>query len=453
MITKSPIALKVAVIAVWVVSALSPVPTGAAQKEVAVHCEEGGISEPIHIDYGEHTLGCEIEQITDVDRFSFSGEAGEDVRLVLSRVGGAAGYQFDVFGPDGDKIGSGFSSGPIVWNHTLEKTGVHAIAIADHLSNATGAYMLQLERIPTEGGPPLLSYDVPLVDDIDPITDIDMLAFEGVKNSVVRFTLSRLGSAGYQFEIYDPQGEKIDEGFSSGPIVTEYMLPRTGTYIIVVGDHLHNATGAYAMELHCLAGACPDADGEIVAIIEQPTCAGVAGVSDIRGVVYTTEPGGEIERLVQVIFDEGSAGETSVDVPCCSSRGDAAELLSGFSGVFNWCLLSPGTHTITLVFESSTGKTLVVTREFVSHCEHPDATFLRQGEFDWRNEGDNCTSNQDGVIICRPAAAVCDEEVRYEWSQAAQGLVLRSGCVDDASDPEGSACSDLVSREQGSIFD
>jgi hypothetical protein len=44
---------------------------------------------------------------------------------------------------------------------------------------------------------------------------------------------------------------------------------------------------------------------------------------------------------------------------------------------------------------------------------------------------------------------VCDGEVRYEWSQAAQGLVLRSDCVSDASNPPPTECDDTVLEEVG----
>ena len=47
---------------------------------------------------------------------------------------------------------------------------------------------------------------------------------------------------------------------------------------------------------------------------------------------------------------------------------------------------------------------------------------------------------------------VVDGEVRYAWSQASQGLVLRSGCEADASNPAPPpACSDTVVAEEGGL--
>ncbi len=193
---------------------------------------------------------------------------------------------------------------------------------------------------------------------------------------------------------------------------------------------------------------------EIVVIVEQPTCKGVSGTANIQGIVYSTLEGAEIERLVKVIFDEGTSSESELDVPCCSSRGDAPVLLSGFSGVFNWCLLSPGLHTITLAFTSTTGKTLTASSEFISYCAHRQDRFLREGEFDWRTNGSNCDSDDDGGIVCTPAASICAGEMRYEWSQAAQGPVLKSNCEVDGFNPRSPpACGAAVIQEEGSILD
>lgn len=194
----------------------------------------------------------------------------------------------------------------------------------------------------------------------------------------------------------------------------------------------------------------------LVAVVEEPSCAGASGISNVRGFAFSTINGVTIDRVVEVTFDRDTDDEVEADLACCSSRGDVratfpvAPVRSGFSGIFNWCLLSPGKHTISLLFESSTGKTLRVTREFLSYCEHPEDPFLRAGEFDWQSAAESCRSEAGGSLVCRPREDVCDGEMRYVWSQAAQGLVLRSGCEADASNPAPPpACSDDVVTEVG----
>lgn len=239
-------------------------------------------------------------------------------------------------------------------------------------------------------------------------------------------------------------------GFGAGELVFDAVQ--------VIDDPDEDGTTGNAVGADIDAvGAISSAPAEIVAIIEKPRCDGVGGVSNIQGLVWTQEPGEEIERLVSVTFDKGTESESGLDIPCCSSRGDAPKLLSGFSGVFNWCLLDPGLHTITLVFTSTSGKTLTVTRKFISYCEHPQDTFIDLGkgeEFEWKDAGDNCDSYPGGVVVCEQDADICDGQVRYEWTQATQGLALRSNCVDDGLDPPADpACSDEVVEDVGSIAD
>lgn len=192
----------------------------------------------------------------------------------------------------------------------------------------------------------------------------------------------------------------------------------------------------------------------LVAVIEEPNCQGAAGVSNIRGYAFSTINGITIDRVIEVTFDRNTPQDRETDVACCSSRQDVksvfpvAPVRSGFAGIYNWCLLPPGKHTITLRVESSTGRLVDVTREFVSHCEHPEVPFVQAGAFDWASATGSCASGADGVVVCRPDPEICDGELRYEWSQASQGLALRSGCIaDGANPPPPPACSDEVVTE------
>lgn len=194
----------------------------------------------------------------------------------------------------------------------------------------------------------------------------------------------------------------------------------------------------------------------IVAVIEEPSCAGSAGISNIRGFAYSSINGISLDRVVSVTFDRGTKQASKADLACCSSRGDVQQVFpvapqrSGFSGIFNWCLLTPGKHTISLEFESPSGQTLTLTRDFVSHCEHPADAFVEPGTFDWASAADACVAEAGGTLVCRTKSDVCNGEVRYRWSAATQGLVLDTDCVADADNPPPPPeCSDTVLEEVG----
>ncbi|HEY8517057.1 MAG TPA: hypothetical protein VIS07_16220 [Candidatus Binatia bacterium] len=54
----------------------------------------------------------------------------------------------------------------------------------------------------------------------------------------------------------------------------------------------------------------------IIAVLEEPTCAGVSGISSIRGYVFDTINGITIDRVVEVTFDRDTRNESETEIPC-----------------------------------------------------------------------------------------------------------------------------------------
>jgi hypothetical protein len=413
-------------------------------------------------EYGD-VLQCAIDLTTDTDLFRFSGMGGDRVRLRISRVGSYSNFEpcFELFDSRDRSVAIGceYAANNEI-DAVLATDDTYTVVVEDVYTNGFGQYNLTLERI----GPPSpitadIQYGATMASQVDGVTDMDSFLFHGSRNDVIRLDIARHGNySNFEpcFELFDADGESVAASCNyAASNRIDAVLPKSGAYTVFVEDVYTNGYGQYHLALQCLSGICSTKEEEIVAIVEEPSCEGASGISSIRGIAYSTQPGASIERLIRVKFDESTAEEISIDVPCCSSRGDAPVLLSGFSGAFNWCLLQPGKHSITLEFASSTGKTLTVKKDFISFCEHPDDPFLRDGEYDWAGSGtDKCRSAAGGIVACQTDPGVCNQEVRYEWTQARQGLALRSNCVPDGlHPPEAPACSDAADQRTGSIFD
>jgi len=184
-----------------------------------------------------------------------------------------------------------------------------------------------------------------------------------------------------------------------------------------------------------------------MAALEEPAngSANNAGVSLIRGWAFSTSPGATIDPLVEVSID----GAPSIEVTCCSSRGDVqknipgAPLRTGFGGVFNWQLLIPGVHTIDVVITSSQGESKTLTAAFAT-SRFGDVNFSTSLRFS-DNGGSHCTSmNSTGspaqamlactnVILTQPDGSeqICASPnvASYTWDSGAQGFQLTSGCT------------------------
>jgi hypothetical protein len=65
-----------------------------------------------------------------------------------------------------------------------------------------------------------------------------------------------------------------------------------------------------------------EAEERIVALLEEPSCSGSSGISNIRGFAFSSINGITIDRVVEVTFDRDTPQEAETDLACCSSRGD-----------------------------------------------------------------------------------------------------------------------------------
>ena len=107
----------------------------------------------------------------------------------------------------------------------------------------------------------------------------------------------------------------------------------------------------------------------IVANLEAPflpsegAASTASGISNVQGWAYTTSPGAEIDRHIEVFID----GTFAMLVPCCGDRRDVeaagGTLLSGFSGVYNWGLLATGAHELEVRIKSTIGEELTIRRD------------------------------------------------------------------------------------------
>jgi len=200
------------------------------------------------VNYGD-LVNCQIDPVSDLDGFRFSGAAGEAVRVQTAKLGGPGFSSFEVFGPDGTLICFGGST-----NCQLAQGGAHTILVSEGFNDAIVNYALALERI----APPSLAarpidYSQVLSDEINGVGDIDAFVFTGGANDLVRVQTSKLGGPGFSsFEVFGPDGTLICFGGS-----TNCQLTQGGAHTILVSEGFNDATVIYSLTLECIVGVCP----------------------------------------------------------------------------------------------------------------------------------------------------------------------------------------------------
>jgi len=259
-----------------------------------VQCVEG--QEPLPIDYGEHTIDCQIDDPTDTDRFSFYGSADSKIRVKVSDESGTSfAPRLEIWDPHGDEIVDTWDTTDISVDATLATTGVYLLAISDHYQDYSGEYTLQLEKMPPVLDPPGIPYDSPVVDVIDHVTDMDFLIFAGEEGAHVRINVSDTSGTSFapRLEIWDPYVDRIVDTWDTTDISVDATLAATGVYLLAISDHYQDYPGECVVEVQCLTGPCPD----------PPPPPAVSGCIGLRGApsrgIVILQQAGEPRQIMQ----------------------------------------------------------------------------------------------------------------------------------------------------------
>lgn len=242
-----------------------------ANEEYPVECDEG--NEPLLIEYGQHTVDCELHIPTDFDRFRFFGEAGDVVRIVVRGNTNNLDPRIELFEPGGNVIADEFCGTGCCDACTVEVelvlglSGIHTILLSDAGTDNAGAYTLQLERILPTDLPPTISYDSTVADALAPSTDTDFWTFEAEAGTrfriIVRGTTNnldprmRLLNEAGENVLDDPDGARCSSGCCDTCSFTlEQTIPATGRYFFMIDEWGADNTGGYEISLQCLVGNC-----------------------------------------------------------------------------------------------------------------------------------------------------------------------------------------------------
>ncbi|VAW58879.1 5-deoxy-glucuronate isomerase [hydrothermal vent metagenome] len=252
----------------------------ASHSESTVSCNEGVVSEPLLMQYSQHTNSCAISPATDLDRFSFNGSANDLVRINVLSTSNGLGPNLEIRDPSGLIIVNGGADGAACNSNltcsfsldlSLPENGNYTLLISDTGTNNIGNYIMTVERLLPAAALPRLDYDASVSDTISPATDVDNFSFYGTAGTHVRFNvLSTSNGSGPTFEIYDPNGLRVVNGVSdsagcSSNLTCSFSVDFTplssGFYSLVLYDIGNNNTGNYQLSLWCISGLC-DNDGD-----------------------------------------------------------------------------------------------------------------------------------------------------------------------------------------------
>ncbi len=239
--------------------ALSP-PCSADQAETLVQVVETPFA--VHIGYGQHTSITTISPATDIDRYTFCAEAGDEVRIIVQATYDAMDPRVELLDPQGVELQEKTCDHTcsFIMSETITVDGTYTILVRDVGVNDVGSYRLQLEKTPPKLNMPSLLYGTPATDMISPATDEDwfLIPMEA-GTSVVLALQATFDSMDPHLALFDPTGVFVDSKSCDHTCsVTMPVMPMlTGVYRARVRDLGTNESGKYILSVDCTFGNCP----------------------------------------------------------------------------------------------------------------------------------------------------------------------------------------------------
>jgi hypothetical protein len=301
----------------------------------------------VPVNFAEVVTGSTLSTVEN-KAYTFSGSAGDIIRLDISKTSGGINPQVDIYRPDGTEICSQYTIGSaLTMTCTLDTHGTYTILVSDRGLNGTGGFAFTMQRLNNPVDTVPANFAEVITGSTLSIVENKTYAFSGSAGDIIRLDISSTsGEINPQVDVYREDGSGICSNYTIGDTFTmNCTLDANGTYTILVFDRSLNAIGGFAFYMQRLnnpVDTVPVSFAEVVAgstlsIVQNKahTFSGSAG-DIIRLDISSTS--GDINPQVDIYREDGSG--------ICSNYtiGDAFTM--------DCTLDNNGTYTI-LIFDRS----------------------------------------------------------------------------------------------------
>ena len=223
--------------------------------QLSIQSPKGGGCNPRPITCGEN-LTSNTTFATEMDSYSYVGTSGQVVSVAFFW-GTAYDNEYgeaDIYSPNGQLLTSlVVASGGTAANLALTTNGTYTILVHEDGYNLIASYELGIQSKIDGGCNDLenITCGQSISGTISQPVEVDAYQIDGCSNDVI--IISTSGFSGSEFDLYDPNGNKL---FSIGPgTASNVTFSVSGVYTLLVHSSSYNSTGSYGATLTCLS-AC-----------------------------------------------------------------------------------------------------------------------------------------------------------------------------------------------------
>jgi predicted regulator of Ras-like GTPase activity (Roadblock/LC7/MglB family) len=244
---------------------------------------------------------------------------GDRVTVQLAKLTGGAGFtpRIELFGPDGESLGSRANSTAARLDIQPSANGIYTLVVSDQAGTGTGTYSVQLAQVPE----PFL---IPAGDEGGSLTnglihagaitlgDLDMWTLSANDGDRFSVQVAKVtGGAGFtpMIEVFSPDGTRIGSTLGSISSRLDFQANGSGTYSVLVSDANQTGSGTYQLELaQAPENFLVPVGGTGGALADGVDTPGTVAVGDLNQWSFTASPGDRITLTATKVT--GGAGFT-----------------------------------------------------------------------------------------------------------------------------------------------
>lgn len=285
------------------------------------------------------TMECSITLAGEIDAFTFTGAAGDRIRVRVIETSGALSTFHEIVRPNGVSLCSTVT-GELTC--LLDSAGIHTILVRDFSGPDTGNYALYIQRLNSPVGCTLAELGaLPLSDTIGEAATNDCFIFPLAAGDMVRGrVVETAGSTSAYQEIVRPNGSTLCGAIG---IETTCLADTTGTFTLLVKDFGGANTLSYNVYIQRLTNPprclpLPFGGSPLNGILNVPAetdCFVFSGLANANVRVRAVEITSGFSAFIEVVRPDGTnlCGTIGIEITCeLNIGGSYTILIKDFNG-------------------------------------------------------------------------------------------------------------------------
>src|SRR5207302_1180765 len=189
-----------------------------------------------------------IDAVAKADAYSFQAQAGDVVRVRMSRSSGID-PQIELFDSQGRSVTNITAFADAVLDVPLASGGTYYFLLSDLNGDETGTYGVSLDRLNIPANAKPIAYPYTTLFRSDAVAKADAYSFQAQAGDRVQVRMSRSSGIDPQIELFDAQGRSLANTTAFADAILDVPLASGGTYYFLLSDLNGDETGAYSVSL------------------------------------------------------------------------------------------------------------------------------------------------------------------------------------------------------------